>query len=258
MGRLFGIGMMVLCIWSCERETVRMSGYDVQGIDVSHYQSLVNWDTVAAQDITFAFVKATEGFSYRDSMFCQNWSEMQRVGLKRGAYHFFHPSIPADLQARNFMQAVELGLGDLPPVLDVEVLEEGVSKVALLASMRHWLYLVEIKYNIKPIIYTNLVFYNKYLAGHFKDYPLWIARYGRRQPTLACGRDWSFWQYGSAGKLRGIQGAVDFNVFNGDMVQLEELCINTGVVVSEAGLAESAAAAGQSPINSSHDAGASR
>ncbi len=225
--------MLVLCMWSCEQETVRRDDYDVQGIDVSHYQSLVNWDTVAAQDIAFAFVKATEGLTIRDSMFCQNWSEMQRVGIKRGAYHFYHPSLSAEMQARNFMQSVELGLGDLPPVLDVEVVE-GVSKVALLASMRHWLYLIEIKYNVKPIIYTNLVFYNKYLAGHFKDYPLWIARYGRRQPTLACGREWSLWQYGSAGRLRGIKGNVDFNVFKGDMFQLEEMCINTGVVVSEA------------------------
>jgi len=232
MRRILGIGIIVLCAWSCKEETVRRSDYEVQGIDVSHYQSIVNWDTVAAQDIDFAFVKATEGFSLRDSMFCLNWSEMQRVGLKRGAYHFFHPSIPAEIQARNFMQTVELGLGDMPPVLDVEVLEN-VSKVKLLASMRQWLYLVEIKYNIKPIIYTNLVFYNKYLAGHFKDYPLWVARYSRREPTMACGRDWTFWQYGSAGKLRGVQGKVDFNVFSGSMFQLEDLCINSGVVVSE-------------------------
>ncbi|GJM31475.1 MAG: hypothetical protein DHS20C18_04760 [Saprospiraceae bacterium] len=223
MKYLVGISFIFLLL-SCESETIRKESFEMHGIDVSHYQSRINWDTVAAQEIHFAFVKASEGYYYTDSLYCDNWEHMQRVGIKRGAYHFYRPSISAEIQASNFTNMVDLEFGDLPPVLDVEVLD-GVSKIKLITGIREWLYAVEIKYSIKPILYTNLKFYNRYLAGHFIDYPIWIARYNTREPRLACGRDWQFWQYGNRGRLKGIEGHVDFNVFNGNGAQLEDLCL---------------------------------
>lgn len=232
MRYILSISLIILLAYSCHHQAVNMHDYTVRGIDVSHYQAQINWDTIATQNIHFAFVKATEGNALTDSLYCHNWSEMKRVGLKRGAYHFFHPTISAEKQAKNFINLVELEFGDLPPVLDVEVLD-GVSKVRLISSVREWLFNVEIKYNIKPIIYTNLKFYNKYLAGHFDDYPVWIARYNNtKMPILACGRDWDFWQYGSKGRLNGIKGDVDVNVFNGDIFDLEQLCLAPRAVLS--------------------------
>ena len=199
-----------------------MSGYAVHGIDVSHYQAKIDWETVASEDIHFAFVKASEGMTLSDSLFCNNWTGLKKVGIKRGAYHFFRPKTPAQEQAFNFQTLVQIEPGDLPPVLDVEVLD-GVSKVKLVSSVLTWLYITEIHYGVKPILYTNLKFYNKYLAGHFDEYPLWIARYSRREPSPASGRDWEFWQYGNKGRLNGISGPVDFNVFHGDLDQLDSL-----------------------------------
>ncbi len=215
---------LLLLLFSCESDTIRLEEYQMHGIDVSHYQSRINWDAVADQDIHFAFVKASEGFYYTDSLYCNNWDEMQRVGIKRGAYHFFRPTIPAEVQVSNFCDLVDLDYGDLPPVLDVEVLD-GVSKVDLITGIREWLYAVEIKYSIKPILYTNLKFYNRYLAGHFVEYPIWIARYNTREPRLACGRNWQFWQYGNRGRIKGIDGHVDFNVFYGNLEELDDLCL---------------------------------
>jgi lysozyme len=210
-----------------------MERFAVHGIDISHYQSRIDWDVVAAQDIHFAFVKASEGVSLRDSLFALNWEEMKRVGIRRGAYHFFRPSIPAEAQARNFIAQVKMEYGDLPPVLDVEVLE-GSSKVQLITGIRTWLYLVEIQYGVRPIIYTSINFYNRYLAGHFPDHHFWVARYNRRAPRLACGRSWLFWQYGNQGRLEGIAGDVDFNVFNGSLTDLEALCATpTSALISE-------------------------
>ena len=122
----------------------------------------------------------------------------------------------------------------MPPVLDVEVLD-GVSKTILINGIRTWLYQIEIRYNVKPIIYTNLKFYNKILAGHFNDYPVWIARYSFREPILASGRDWHFWQYGNRGRIKGVFGNVDFNVFNGTELDLERLCLapNNNNILSE-------------------------
>lgn len=217
---------------SCSEETERLPGYAVFGIDISRYQSRINWDTVARQGVNFAFVKATEGAGHQDTLFCHNWNEIKRVGIKRGAYHYFIPTIPAEIQAENFITAVDMETGDLPPVLDVES-SAGLPKEILLQNIRNWLYQVEMQYSVRPIIYTHFKFYNKYIAGNFNNYPIWIAKYGAPQPRLASEQQWHFWQHGNHGHLRGIDGDVDFNVFFGSPQQLEDLCLGTKTLLSD-------------------------
>lgn len=231
MKYLLNIFLLILLPFACQYETARIDHYELHGIDVSHYQSYIDWPTISEQNISFTFIKATEGREMYDTLYCHNWNEASLAGLKRGAYHFFRPTIPANRQAENFISWVELQTGDLPPVLDVEVLD-GVSQKQLLEGINTWLAIAEIHYGLKPILYTNLKFYNKLLAGQFDEYPVWIARYNDRQPTLACGRDWQFWQYGNRGRLDGIQGHVDFNVFNGTFKDLDSLCLQPKPVLS--------------------------
>lgn len=221
-----------LLVSSCSEETQRKADYGVHGIDISHYQSRIDWNTVADQDINFAFIKATEGEGYKDSLFCLNWEETKRVGISRGAYHFFRPTLNPRTQAMNFRDNVILKPGDLPPVLDVEVID-GASKAEIIAGMKTWLFMTELHYGIRPIIYTNLKFYYKYLAGHFDQYPIWIARYqGFSEPKLAAGKEWDFWQYGNKGRIPGIKGDVDFNVFRGDLYELEAMTLAPRTVLS--------------------------
>jgi len=228
---LLSISLITLLAYACQLETERIDRYELQGIDVSHYQSYINWKIIADQGISFVFIKATEGKEMYDTLFCHNWDEVRFAGLKRGAYHFFRPSISSQLQADNFTFWVKLQPGDLPPVLDVEVID-GVSKEQLLEGVKNWLEIVEIHYGVKPILYSNLKLYNQILAGHFDEYPIWIARYSHRQPILASGRDWQFWQYGNRGKLNGVHGNIDFNVFKGTQGQLDSLCITSKVILS--------------------------
>ncbi|MFQ5448911.1 MAG: glycoside hydrolase family 25 protein, partial [Saprospiraceae bacterium] len=219
------LSLFALC-YSCSEPTLRKKGYAVHGIDISHYQRYVNWEVVANQGIHFVFVKASEGESHGDSLYCKNWEEIKRVGIKRGAYHFFRPSISPLLQAENFINTVELTHGDLTPVLDVEV-TDGVAADALLEGIQKWLHVVESVYKAKPIIYSNQKFFNNYLFRDFRDYPIWIARYSSwRKPHLYSGNDWLFWQYGSRGRLDGIDVNVDFNVFKGSLADLEKFCIS--------------------------------
>jgi len=196
----------------------------MHGIDVSHYQSKIDWNKVVGEDIDFSFVKASEGEELQDSTFMYNWSEINRVGMKRGAYHFFRPSASSILQALNFTAVVDLKPGDLPPVLDIEVID-GVSTKLMVNRAEIWLDIIEKHYKIRPIIYTNLKFYNKHIADNFKGYPIWIARYNYEAPTLKYGTDWQFWQYGNRGQLEGIEGDVDFNVFNGTYEALSEMTV---------------------------------
>jgi lysozyme len=210
----------------------RVPGFSVHGIDVSHYQNRVNWDSVWASGVQFAFVKATEGETWRDSFFCKNWDKLNEIGLKRGAYHFFYPTLNAKKQAENFLEMVDLQPGDLPPVVDVETAGD-VSRAVLIAKLRIWLWMVEEKTGVRPIIYTNLNFYEKWLSGQFEANPLWIARFSGEKPLLIGKKQWDFWQYASHGRLSGVAGSVDFNVFQGDLAELQQLCVQQPQPVSE-------------------------
>ena len=223
--------IFALLVLSCQQDTIRRTDFLIQGIDVSRYQLQVDWTEVAKQGIHFAFVKATEGATHLDTLFHKNWHAIKASGLKRGAYHFFRPQTDARQQAAYFLGQVELEDGDLPPVLDIEVLDR-IDPRALVADLHTWLSTVYDHFGVRPVLYTNLKFYNRYLAGHFDDYPLWIARYNEEEPVLACGRDWQFWQYGNRGKLVGIDGYVDFNVFYGDWLALDSLTYSHSTALS--------------------------
>ena len=198
--------------------------FAVRGVDVSHYQGKINWDKLARDGHDFAFIKATEGRDLKDKNFSFNWAEAGRVGMRRGAYHFFRPEVTPVRQAANFFKQVDLQPGDLPPVIDVE--DRGVLSAAqLVAAVKEWSELVEAKFGVKPIIYTGQNFYNRFLAGQLDDHPLWLARYDEEAPVTVCGRSFDFWQYTDAGRLPGIHGYVDRNVFLGSHLELALLCI---------------------------------
>ncbi len=210
---------------------MRNTDFSIQGIDVSHHQQEIDWATVASQDIHFAFLKASEGLQHVDPNFSDNWASAKTSGLVRGAYHFYRANKPAEVQFNNFTDRVELQPGDLPPVLDIETLD-GVSREELIAGITKWLTLAEIKYDVKPVIYTNIKFYYRYLAGQFDEYPFWVARYGTKKPAVGPGLQLAFWQYGDRGQVPGISGPVDLNIFNGDKEAFEAILIKKEEVLT--------------------------
>ncbi|MFB9861947.1 glycoside hydrolase family 25 protein [Rufibacter immobilis] len=199
------------------------AGYEVTGLDISHHQRQVDWKKVKAQNIKFTFIKATEGITHQDRYFVRHWRQAKKHDLLRGAYHFFLPARDAEEQARNFLNKVKLEAGDLPPVLDVEVTNHQ-SDEEIRAGVQLWLDMVEEEYDLKPIIYTNYAFYEKHLAGHFDDYPLWIAHYNPKKSHLLANQKWVFWQHTERGRLEGVKGNLDLNVFNGTMEDLYNMC----------------------------------
>jgi len=221
----FSILSLCLLLCSCNRPTERLANFAVHGIDVSHHQVEINWDTVATQKIDFAFIKATEGREFKDNCFTQNWEELKRVNIKRGAYHFFHPNLSAEEQANNFIKSVTMDFGDLPPVLDFEVTND-LGKKEIITQLQTWLDLVENHYKIRPIIYTNQKLYFQYLLNEFQSYPIWMARYNTVEPILLSQKEWNFWQYGNKGSVKGIDGFVDLNVFHGNLIELEDMSLS--------------------------------
>jgi lysozyme len=203
-------------------------GYSIHGIDVSKYQQLIHWPSVAAMRVKdvqpcFAFIKATEGLSNTDTRFKRNWDSARSAGITRGAYHFFLCTKNGEQQAKHFINKVKLMPGDLPPVLDVEQLY-GVAPNVMRARVQAWLTTVEKHYGIKPIIYTYANFYQNYLGDAFNHYPLWVAHYFQKEKP-AVNRPWLFWQHTEKATVNGIRSRVDFNVFNGDSAAFTKLLL---------------------------------
>ena len=202
--------------------------YQIHGIDVSKYQQNISWEAVKNMEVQniklgFAFIKATEGISNTDANFKRNWKKSKQAGIIRGAYHFFIASKDGKMQAQHFIKNVDLQSGDLPPVLDVEQ-TFNTNAVQLRKEVKAWIDVVENYYHIKPVIYTNADFYEKYLQGYFDDYPLWVAHYLQPdQPRIS--REWSFWQHSEQGRVNGIISKVDFNVFSGDSIAFRALLV---------------------------------
>ncbi len=204
------------------------TNYEIHGIDVSRHQQTISWNDVKEMKVNnvavgFAFIKATEGTDLVDVAYKNNMRNSLQAGVPRGAYHFFTGSKSGKLQAAHFVETVYLKKGDLPPVLDVEQ-ANGASVLQIQQRVADWLQLVEKRYKVKPIIYSNIHFYNTFLAGRFDDYPLWVAHYlEKNKPRIQ--RNWTFWQHNEAGRVSGIRTKVDFNVFNGDSAAFKELLI---------------------------------
>lgn len=191
--------------------------YDVRGVDVSRYQGNIDWDALHSQNISFAFIKATEGADYVDSNFNTNWQGSQQSGLYAGAYHYFSFGTEGLSQAENFISNVPKTDNVLPPVVDFELTSEDDSEksytqqqlAALLLKLKDY-------YGVTPILYTTPKAYIKYLSSgsEWKKYTLWM-RNTYYEPYL----DWTFWQFDDEGKLLGYDGDqqfIDLNVYNGD------------------------------------------
>lgn len=204
------------------------NGYSIRGLDISKYQGNINWrklrhGKIGKDPVSFVFVKATEGASLVDKKFGRNFHEAREHGIIRGAYHYFVPGVPAQKQAENFLKNVALETGDLPPVLDIEVIGS-LSPEELRHQALLWLNIMEKKYNTTPILYTYHKFKQKYLnTPEFQKYPYWIAHY--YVDSLTYKGEWKFWQYTDRGSINGIKGDVDFNSFNGSMYSLQQLTI---------------------------------
>ena len=204
-------------------------GYEIHGIDISHYQGSIDWDELRSAMIEgcplrFVMIKATEGTGKLDENFNDNFYQAREYGYVRGAYHFWSNKSGAREQAYYFLKQVHLEEGDLPPVLDVEHKPADKSVEDFQRDILTWLHIVEDKYHTKPIIYTYYKFKENYLSAPvFNDYPYWIAHY--YVDKVEYSGSWKFWQHTDAGKLPGIKGYVDFNIYNGSYYDLKKLTI---------------------------------
>lgn len=206
----------------------------VPGIDVSYWQSGIDWPKVRATGQRFCFVKTTEGESYTDPTFEDNWTGAKGGGFLRGAYCFFHPNQDATKQADRFLGVLK-GVndqGELPCILDLEV-TDGVAKDKIITKAKTWLDQVEQAFGRKPMIYSGVSFLETNFSevgggppAWTRDYALWLGWFPTQytagmSPLMPRGWfKWTFWQYHDKATLNGINAAVNLDLFSGTLDEL--------------------------------------
>ncbi|MCH5236370.1 MAG: hypothetical protein J1E95_01050 [Muribaculaceae bacterium] len=192
--------------------------YPIKGIDISRHNGKIDFEKVKDDGIEFVFIKASEGETHIDSLFNHNFENARLAGLKVGAYHFFRFDKDGVQQAVNFLSMVGSRRTDLGLVVDVEktgnptdISAEEVRKN--LSAMVDYMNLL----GHRVMIYTNYEGYYEYISEILPGYPLWICRF-RENPINA---EWTFWQFDHHGKVNGIKGDVDLNVFCGKKEEWE-------------------------------------
>lgn len=203
------------------------------GIDVSHYQGIINWDKVGKSHIQFVYTKATSGNTYVDPHFYHNWNGLRTTELYRGAYHFFLAEDDPTTQAQHFIRTLgKLKDTDLPPMLDVEILDHETDS-QLEQGALVWLQTVEKATGRVPILYTGSSFGTEYLKKEtFNQYPLWVADYANRVKSIPLpwkDQGWTLWQHSDTGQIDGISGHVDLSRFRANLAQFELFIKNSHV-----------------------------
>ena len=198
-------------------------------VDLSHHNDHIVWDSLKVvvdrsghttkdllrakniYPVSTVILKATEGERMVDKRFEDYWSEAGKREYTRGAYHFFRSSKDPLKQADRFITTVKLRHKDLPPVLDIETMHAGCSKEELNRKALAWLQAVEKHYGRKPIVYTSDSFACDILSADITaHYPMWIARYNKKEPRFT---DWTMWQFTEEALVYGANGGyVDLSV----------------------------------------------
>lgn len=231
-------------------EKLKYTAECIYGIDISRHQHekgrrryAINWRQVRITSlgqrhytggqtfpVSFVYIKSTEGTTIRNRYFLQDYALAKKQGIKVGAYHFFSLKSTALAQATFFVNHTLFRHDDFPPVLDVEPSDAQIAQIGgteeLLRRIRIFMEYVEKRTGMRPILYINQMFVNKHMktADDIKrKYNVWIARYGEYKPDVKL----VYWQLCADGRVNGITGPVDINVFNGYQGQWDEF-VRTG------------------------------
>jgi lysozyme len=208
----------------------------VLGVDVSYYEGTINWTSLHAGGVQFAFIRVSDGTGFHDPKFASYWPAAKNAGVIRGAYQFFRPNQNVIAQADLLIAALggTYTPGDLPPVIDVEV-TGGYGPSTVATKVRQWVDHVKGVLGVDPIVYTGKYFWRDQVGGptSFVGNPLWIAQYTSHCPDLPSPwPTWTFWQNSDTGTVAGISGHVDVDKFNGTLADLQTFAGGGGTMTT--------------------------
>jgi GH25 family lysozyme M1 (1,4-beta-N-acetylmuramidase) len=198
------------------------------GLDVSHFNSPVNWGAVASSGQRYVYVKATENINYTDPTFAANYNGSYNAGIPRGAYHFAVPDASSGATQANYFLAHGGGWSadgrTMPGAVDLEARSGhatcyGLSQAGMVNWIRDFSNTYKARTGRDVVLYTGAGWWNPCTGGSnafAATNPLWVASYGPATPTMPAGFGvYTFWQWTSTGSNPGTPGNTDLDVFNG-------------------------------------------
>jgi GH25 family lysozyme M1 (1,4-beta-N-acetylmuramidase) len=211
----------------------------MKGADLSHWNTVTDWNAIKKAGYQFCFIKCSQGTSFLDPTYKDRKSKIRGAGMLLGAYHFANLNDPKE-EADWFLKNV----GDLQPgeivILDYETYQNTDPASWCLT----WLQRVEEKLGWKPLLYTYHGLLTKYNWKKVSDsnYGLWAARYGLQEqepnenyaPATGSWEFYAIWQYTSRGSVPGVVGYTDLNTTKMSLATLKKYGAPESVVVPPA------------------------
>lgn len=200
----------------------------LMGIDLSHYDGRPDFGQVAAANVAFVYIKATQGTGFHDPCFQRNAEGAGAANLLWGAYHILDPKSDPVAQADVFLKAVGDRKYTLPLVLDIEDhLVNAYPVDDITDKISRWLAHVEQQSGHKPMLYVGHNLMKSYFKKQwsFGDHKVWFADYNNKANPdyMASMPAWTLWQFVDNGQVPSIRSAVDTNLFRGTREQLTAL-----------------------------------
>lgn len=190
-------------------------GRQYRGIDISEFQGEIDFEEVRRSGIEAVYIRAGAG-EYTDEYFAENYERARAAGLKIGFYHYVTArSVEEGRRQARFFASLAAGREpDMRLAMDFEYFGSlSVSQINAISEA----YLDELTALTKrgAVIYSDLSnarnIFSRALA---EKYPLWAAQYGADEPSAnGKWREWVGFQYTDEGRVGGIYGNVDRNIF---------------------------------------------
>ncbi len=210
----------------------------INGIDISHYQSNIDWAQVKASGIEFAFIRVggrgygAEGKFYNDVDYNKNMEGATAAGVSKGIYIFSQATttVEAEEEAQFILDRIGSYTVELPLVLDFEFASDSKGTMGRLKNAKLTkddatavclAFCKKIQdAGFTPMVYANPDMLNNHLNADVisASYPIWLANY---TTSTSYPGTFTYWQYASSGTVPGINGKVDMDFYyaapTGDM-----------------------------------------
>ncbi len=178
------------------------------GVDVSHHKGDIDWKAVAADGMSFAYLKTSQGTGFVDPRFATNLRGATAAGLKAGGYHYFTLCGAGAPQAEHYLSVIKDDT-TLPPAVDVEFIgncSPGPSRTNLLRELRAFISSVEAHTGKRVVVYLYPELERHYRIAEDLDRRQWVRSLGRKP-----ARDWWMWQKSDSARIDGIASPADLN-----------------------------------------------
>lgn len=184
-------------------------------------------DGEVSYPVEFVFIKCSEGKDILSKYYNADLDSCLSHGIRVAPYHFFSSKSNAKDQAAHYIAHARINEGTMRPMLDVEPESKQLKEMGgiegCIAGMTTFVDEVEKATGRKCVLYLNQNFVKRYyhlFTETLRQCDIWIAKYHEKHPyTPHC-----IWQFSCKGRVNGIYGDVDLDVFNGSREDFERWC----------------------------------